>query len=218
MKRNLPLRYLFIHHSATPRDTTNPQGLINNCLHWLSSADRNRLKSQGYVADYHFLIDKNGKTWTGQPFAYWSAHSGHDSYNHSGLAICVVADLSKEQMTPVQRKELVRLTTQLVNDYKLKLLRHSDVTNTNCPGNNIHWEQFLKEVAMKSLTFRMQGSQKDYMNINGVEKKMPIHLVGVKGRNLIDFRFVFEEILPLLGLKSEILFDASTKEITVKVV
>lgn len=221
MKRNLPLRYIMIHHSATPRDTTSVQGLINNSLHWLMSTDRNRLKSLGYVADYHYLIDKDGKVTIGQPYDYWSAHSGWDSYNHASLAICIVADLSKEHMTTAQYKALIDLVKKINKNKNFKILKHSDVTNTNCPGSNFPWDKFIKEVHtyMNNLKciFRMQGSLKDKANINGKDYDMPIHLVNVKGRNLIDFRFVFETLIPLLGAKTNISFNQDTKEITVNV-
>lgn len=221
MKRNLPLRYIMIHHSATPRDTTSVQGLINNSLHWLMATDRNRLKAQGYVADYHYLIDKDGKVTIGQPYDYWCAHSGWDSYNHASLAICIVADLSKEQMTTAQYGALIDLIKKINKNKNFKILKHSDVTNTNCPGNNFPWDKFIKEVHtyMNNLKciFRMQGSLKDKANINGKDYDMPIHLVNVKGRNLIDFRFVFETLIPLLGGKTNISFNQDTKEITVNV-
>ncbi len=222
MKRNLPLQYIMIHHSATPRDTTSVRGLINNSLHWLSSLRRNQLKAQGYVADYHYFIDKDGRVTIGQPYNYWSAHSGWDSYNHASLAICIVANLEAEYMTTVQYKALVDLVKKIKkNNKNLKILKHSDVTRTSCTGRTFNWNQFIKEVETYlnnvKCIFRMQGNKKEMVNINGKEYEMPLHLVLVRNRNMIDFRWVMETLIPMIGVESKIGFNIHTKEITVDI-
>jgi hypothetical protein len=148
---------IIVHHSAT----LGPQSSVPN-----SVRDVDRFHSEKgfdilcdgkrFHVAYHFLILPDGKVQTGRPERCEGAHSpGYNSY----LGISIVGDFSSKdnpsgrkgliRPTARQMASLVKLSRQLMSRYHIPLnrvLRHSDVASTECPGDRFPFRAFLGEL------------------------------------------------------------------------
>jgi N-acetyl-anhydromuramyl-L-alanine amidase AmpD len=109
-----------------------------------------------YHVAYHYLILTNGKVQAGRPERCEGAHSaGYNSY----LGISVVGDFSSHENprgqlgnthpTKQQMASLVALSRQLMARYHIpvnRVLRHSDVARTECPGDRFPFRTYLSEL------------------------------------------------------------------------
>jgi len=68
------------------------------------------------------------------------------------------------------------------------------------------------KVLNTEIILNMQGDKRDIAVKNGIEIKMPLHLVVVKDRNMIDLR----SIIDLLRPEATIEWNANLKQITIK--
>jgi N-acetylmuramoyl-L-alanine amidase len=148
---------IIVHHSATLGEQ---HSLPNN----MGDVDRFHSEKgfeivcdgKRYHVAYHFLILPDGKVQTGRPERCEGAHSpGYNSY----LGISIVGDFSSKdnprgkkglvRPTPRQMASLVTLSRQLMSHYGIPLnrvLRHSDVARTECPGDRFPFRAFLREL------------------------------------------------------------------------
>jgi N-acetylmuramoyl-L-alanine amidase len=100
-----------------------------------------------YHVAYHYLILRDGRIQTGRPERCQGAHArGYNSY----IGISLVGDFSSkdghESPTPEQIKSLLQLTSELEHRYNIpvqRILRHSDVGTTDCPGDRFAFSQFM---------------------------------------------------------------------------
>jgi N-acetylmuramoyl-L-alanine amidase len=109
-----------------------------------------------YHVAYHYLIMANGAVRAGRPERCEGAHaSGYNSY----LGISIVGDFSSrdnptgargpEKPTRAQVSSLVRLCRRLRTRYKIPLqniIRHSDISNTECPGDRFPYRAILDQL------------------------------------------------------------------------
>ena len=100
-----------------------------------------------YHVAYHFLIMPDGQIKAGRPERCQGAHAR--AYN-SYIGISMVGDFSSKESsqgpTQQQLKSLVQLTRGLQQRYKIpvqRILRHSDVASTECPGDRFEFKAFL---------------------------------------------------------------------------
>jgi N-acetylmuramoyl-L-alanine amidase len=113
-----------------------------------------------YHVAYHYLIMPNGAVKVGRPERCEGAHAaGYNSY----LGISVVGDFSSED-NPTGKKgptipnarqiaSLIRLCRGLRSHYKIPLqhiVRHSDVANTQCPGDRFPFRVILDQLRRTS--------------------------------------------------------------------
>jgi N-acetylmuramoyl-L-alanine amidase len=113
-----------------------------------------------YHVAYHYLIMPNGAVKAGRPERCEGAHAaGYNSY----LGISVVGDFSSED-NPTGKKgptrpnarqiaSLVRLCRGLRRRYKIPvqhIVRHSDVANTQCPGDRFPFRLILDQLRRTS--------------------------------------------------------------------
>jgi N-acetyl-anhydromuramyl-L-alanine amidase AmpD len=199
---------IVLHHSATPQTTS-----------WqtISSWGHN-----GY-ADYHFGVNYKGEIFKGCPINQVAAHCGLDQgidysesgvYNQNSLAICAIGNFETEAMLGSQIDGIVKCIRNIRIQYpKVFLKLHKELVATACPGKNYPFKEILKRlegVKITEIILNTQGSNRDYAIINGVKKQMPLHLVEVKGRNMIDLRFICEE------LGANITWDPNKKQIIIR--
>ena len=129
--------YIVLHHSAT---ATGDVASIDR-------EHRSRTDDQGRPwlgIGYHFLIGNGRGQADGiiEPTFRWrdqlpGAHAGNRAYNDSGIGVCLVGDFTREPPTPRQQAAVRRLLGWLAERYDIQrdgVLRHSDVTATECPG------------------------------------------------------------------------------------
>lgn len=89
---------------------------------------------------YHYYVRKDGTIWRGRPEWALGAHAvGH---NDKSIGICCEGAYMTETMPAAQLSALKDLIRDIMSRYgNLKLLRHKDVNETDCPGVNFPWEQ-----------------------------------------------------------------------------
>ncbi|MBV8893354.1 MAG: N-acetylmuramoyl-L-alanine amidase [Acidobacteria bacterium] len=109
-----------------------------------------------YHMAYHYLILANGSIQTGRPERCEGAHAqGYNSY----LGISVVGDFSskdnpKGNKGPIrpskqQIASLVQLCRQMQERYRIplqRIVRHSDIASTKCPGDRFPFTSFLRQL------------------------------------------------------------------------
>ncbi len=148
-------KYVVIHHSGT--DAGN--AVAFDRYHREVKGWRNGLA-------YHFVIGNGngsgdgkleiGKRWINQQPG---AHAGDPSINNVGIGICLVGDFTKSKPTSRQLRRLVDLLALLCSTYRIppeRVLKHGDITQTQCPGPNFHHEEILSE-----LRARLQSTEFD---------------------------------------------------------
>jgi N-acetyl-anhydromuramyl-L-alanine amidase AmpD len=147
-----------IHHSATP-------GYIHGVPVGAAQIDEMhrkrgfavRYRGRLYHIGYHYVIRADGTIETGRPEHCIGAHCKVHAYN-SYLGICLVGDFSEranphhyEPSVPTgeQLRSLVWLCCQLTEKYHIPtshIIRHEDIRQTACPGENFPYHWLLWEV------------------------------------------------------------------------
>lgn len=120
---------LILHHSACSKCTAEQihQWHLNNG--W-----------EG--AGYHFLVRKDGNVYRLRPEEYIGAHAYGSNYNSIG--ICAEGNFENETMPEAQKNSLIELVSYLKGKYGIsKVLKHSDVNNTACPGKNYPFNEIV---------------------------------------------------------------------------
>ena len=109
-----------------------------------------------YHVAYHYLVLPDGVIKAGRPERCQGAHSrGYNSF----LGIALVGDFSsrvtsrhgKTQLMPTaaQMQALLKLSRELRQRYRIplhRIMRHSDISNTLCPGDRFVFARFLEEL------------------------------------------------------------------------
>ena len=89
---------------------------------------------------YNFYVRKDGTIWRGRP--EWAVGAHAKGHNDKSIGICCEGAYMTETMPAAQLAALKALIRDIMSRYgNLKLLRHKDVNETDCPGVNFPWEQ-----------------------------------------------------------------------------
>jgi len=113
-----------------------------------------------YHVAYHYLILPDGMVKAGRPERCQGAHTrGYNSY----LGIALVGDFSsddnpkglKGHVTPTaaQMRSLLMLSRELRQRYRIplhRIMRHSDISTTRCPGDRFLFKEFLAQLEQSS--------------------------------------------------------------------
>jgi N-acetyl-anhydromuramyl-L-alanine amidase AmpD len=148
---------MIIHHSATIPETgkvpTDPRQVDQyHAARGMSITCFGRV----YHVAYHFLIEPDGRVVQGRPERCAGAHArGYNSY----LGISLVGDFSSadnpdgsrgpERPSAAQMGSLIELCRRLQTQYNIPLqrvLRHSDVSPTRCPGDRFPFAELLRRL------------------------------------------------------------------------
>nr|DAP64593.1 MAG TPA: endodeoxyribonuclease I [Caudoviricetes sp.] len=93
-------------------------------------------------AGYHFLVRKDGQIYRLRPEEFVGAHAKGSNYNSIG--ICAEGNFENETMPEAQKNSLIELVSYLKGKYGIsKVLKHSDVNNTACPGKNYPFNEIV---------------------------------------------------------------------------
>ncbi|MDK1030634.1 MAG: peptidoglycan recognition family protein, partial [Planctomycetia bacterium] len=108
---------------------------------------------------YHFVIGNGfgsndgqieaGSRWRKQKHGAHCKVPMHDEYNQVGIGICLVGDFTRSRPTAKQKKALAELVRWLVWRYRIRnsrVIRHSDVKDTVCPGSGFPFDDFHRDV------------------------------------------------------------------------
>lgn len=120
---------LILHHSA-----------CSNCT--AEQIHQWHLNNGWEGAGYHFLVRKDGNVYRLRPEEYIGAHAYRSNYNSIG--ICAEGNFENETMPEAQKNSLIELVSYLKEKYGIsKVLKHSDVNNTACPGKNYPFNEIV---------------------------------------------------------------------------
>lgn len=120
---------LILHHSA-----------CSNCS--AEQIHQWHLNNGWEGAGYHFLVRKDGNVYRLRPEEYIGAHAYGSNYNSIG--ICAEGNFENETMPEAQKNSLIELVSYLKGKYGIsKVLKHSDVNNTACPGKNYPFNEIV---------------------------------------------------------------------------
>lgn len=120
---------LILHHSA-----------CSNCT--AEQIHQWHLNNGWEGAGYHFLVRKDGNVYRLRPEEYIGAHAYGSNYNSIG--ICAEGNFENETMSEAQKNSLIELVSYLKGKYGIsKVLKHSDVNNTACPGKNYPFNEIV---------------------------------------------------------------------------
>ena len=120
---------LILHHSA-----------CSNCT--AEQIHQWHLNNGWEGAGYHFLVRKDGNVYRLRPEEFIGAHAYGSNYNSIG--ICAEGNFENETMPEAQKNSLIELVSYLKEKYGIsKVLKHSDVNNTACPGKNYPFNEIV---------------------------------------------------------------------------
>lgn len=89
---------------------------------------------------YHYYIRKDGGVFRGRP--EWSLGAHAIGANDWSIGVCCEGAYMTETMPRAQLDSLKALLRELEGRYgRLKLLRHRDVSETDCPGDRFPWAE-----------------------------------------------------------------------------
>ena len=89
---------------------------------------------------YNYYVRKDGTIWRGRP--EWAVGAHAKGHNDKSIGICCEGTYMVETMPAAQLAALKDLIRDIMSRYgKLKLLRHKDVNETDCPGVNFPWAE-----------------------------------------------------------------------------
>jgi hypothetical protein len=157
---------IIIHHSDTPGVVRGqPVTLTNIAEMHRKRGFGIRYRGRHYTIGYHYVILPNGVIQPGRPENCPGAHAATAELNRY-LGICLIGDFSLEYRpdwwwprspTPEQMQSLTWLCHRLMTKYGFgpeSIMRHSDVRQTECPGNAFPFFTFKGQLAE-----RLEGGQ-----------------------------------------------------------
>lgn len=102
---------------------------------------------------YHFYVRKDGKIYRGRPEEMIGAHATGDKANYDSIGICFEGNFNKETMGEVQKTAGQELVAYLKKKYNIsKVQKHSEVNNTDCPGNNFPFTEIANATTVEKPT------------------------------------------------------------------
>jgi len=130
-------RYIVIHHSASRRGSAAAiDAWHRNGNHWDELG-------------YHFVIGNGtgsgdgqievGSRWPKQKHGAHCKVGNDETYNETGIGICLVGDFEHGRPSAAQMAALARLVNYLAARYHVSddhIIGHGDVDSTRCPGRN----------------------------------------------------------------------------------
>lgn len=91
---------------------------------------------------YHFFVKKNGSIYRGRPENKLGAHAS--GANSDSIGICAEGKYMTETMPDAQKQAIIELVAYLLNKYGIStVLKHKDVTSTDCPGDNYPFDEIV---------------------------------------------------------------------------
>lgn len=144
---SLKKEYIVVHHTGIKNSNSDPYQIWEN----IKKSHQNKYKDRfpWYVADYHLGITKDLRVFTGNLLEYPCFHSGNDYINLKSISIAFFGNFNEELLDKKQFDLGVLTISNLVNKFNIsfeKVLRHSDIVSTSCPGKNFPFEELKKKI------------------------------------------------------------------------
>ena len=80
---------------------------------------------------YNFVLTPTGRLWEGRGTDF--QNGANTPRNHNTLSVCLLGDMTTDGMTSLEKLGLRRLA----DHYGLPMIPHSDVSSTECPGDQV---------------------------------------------------------------------------------
>lgn len=132
------IEYIVIHHSGVEIDQSA------QTIHDF------HVNEKGWAGiGYHFWVRYKGLIEKGRPLSKLTPGAHVKGYNYSSIGICAAGNFN--EVEPTNRQEqfisLVEITAFLKSLFPgTKIIKHSDKSDTNCPGLKFPWDYFLEQV------------------------------------------------------------------------
>ncbi len=130
-----------VHHSAR---ITRPGSRANAAAAVRAIQDAHMRGNGWGDIGYHFLIDPDGRIWTGRPLAWQGAHAGDAARNRGNIGICLLGNFVRgregQDPPPRQLHALRGLLVQLSTDHRIRpsqIHTHRELRATACPGDRL---------------------------------------------------------------------------------
>ncbi|HPC56273.1 MAG TPA: peptidoglycan recognition family protein [Caldisericia bacterium] len=143
----LEKEYIVIHHTGIKNSNEN------SFLVWENIKKFHQIKYKEkfpwYIADYHFGISKDLRVFNGNSIEYPCFHSGDNNINFKSIAVTFLGNFDEELLDKKQFDLGVLMISDLVKRFNIKyekILKHCEIVNTSCPGNNFPFEELKKEI------------------------------------------------------------------------
>lgn len=130
-------KYIVLHHTASNSGSVDT---IHESHLQRKDSEGNSWRGIGY----HFVIGNGNGMGDGaiEPTFRWreqssGAHAGVGEYNSDGIGVCLVGDFGRAPPTAAQLAAVKRLVAVLKAEHEIdsaRVVRHSDVKATECPG------------------------------------------------------------------------------------
>ncbi|MBI3948533.1 MAG: N-acetylmuramoyl-L-alanine amidase [Armatimonadetes bacterium] len=145
---------IIIHHSATPAsvDGRPVDAAAIDAMH-ARRGFRVVYEDKVYHIGYHYVILPDGEVQPGRPERAVGAHARHE--NRHSLGVCLIGNFSSDanprgargpaRPSEAQMRALEGLCRRLMRQYAIapeRVLRHSDVVRTECPGDRFPFAAF----------------------------------------------------------------------------
>ncbi len=95
-------------------------------------------KNKGWAdIGYHYIIDRAGRVWEGRPLRYQGAHAGGPQENRRNIGVVLLGNFTRQRPSEQQVYTLFRFLNTLTQQYRIpphRVLTHSEVKDTTCPG------------------------------------------------------------------------------------
>ena len=115
---------------------------------------------------YNYYVRKDGTIWRGRP--EWAVGAHAKGHNDKSIGICCEGAYMSEHMPAAQLAALKDLIRDIMSRYgKLKLLRHKDVNETDCPGVNFPWAEVQKYAEPDTAKEETEVVEKKKVLLNG---------------------------------------------------
>jgi len=139
--------YIIIHHTGIKNDGSDSYAIWEN----IKKAHQAKYKARfpWYIADYHFAITKDLRVFIGNQIEHPCFHSGDDNINFRSISVAFFGNFNEELLDKKHFELGVFTISDLVDRFNIKkekILKHSDIVNTSCPGKNFPFEELKKKV------------------------------------------------------------------------
>jgi len=185
---NLPkenIKFLILHHTATPRDFTTISMLRQRFL----------IAFKEKYIGYHYVILGDGSSEKTRPLDMIGRHCLADSMNTKSIGIALAGNFERELPNELQILKLKSLLSYLCREYKISsenVLGHREVrgAKTLCPGQHfqdwIYAWRYEREKKIKLLSRYLEILKtlitlyRRLINLYHRDKKKSLHEVNLK--------------------------------------
>lgn len=164
--------WIVLHHTASKKGSVES-------IHESHLKRKDKNGNSWLGIGYHFVIGNGAGMEDGniEPTFRWrqqlhGAHAGNKEKNQHGIGIVLIGNFEEEPPTPRQVEAVKRLVNSLKQEYGIpsdKVIAHSDVKATACPGKFFP----VSEIGLKKSLWRLSLNQQKQTLNTGNHSHLP---------------------------------------------